>query len=713
MDFRTLLAMEASLIHRLRKDWRKHSAPTLTAIEKAVADKNWHKATDLVQDIDMSEIGEANRDYIRYMMMSFATFGAMSANNRGPDFVKKKMYPLYVDKARDQVLQYLEHQATTQLQAKMLQLIAEAENEDKDEQLLIKKTGVHTLYVCRKLKNASEFTSWMKEQGFETTLLDNDVHVTVCFSKEPLEWGSVPPKIDGMLVTDGKRVVKPLGDKGAVVMHFECDLLQTRWQEFRDAGASWDFDGYRPHLTISYNTPEGLDLSKVKPYEGVLEFGPEVYEPVDTDKDIAEKDDIGLSDLSVAGRLQAQLGMRKKKKVKKADRYLDEFVSFGEDGDAMLQLISSLQSSRLSTWGFMAEAEHVGATQYRLTAVLDGRTSRFCRMIDGRVFDVAPGSDLINSALSADNPEDLKSIQPWPDQSEEAVAEYEGMTNEELTSLGLNVPPFHPGCRTRCTMLEGGDLAQGTGAPDVEDPTVPRGDSGYDDFSALGVKKPTEEQLQYWNDFVNTLPNAALASMLGMTEKELLAAEIAADAITISSTGELSFTGKVALGGAIVDVNSILDPLTGRVFLDQATFSAGDPAAAAAFMERLFTGMMDQAESVGMTALVVESGAAAYQYAQMGFLMRMDDWQTHRLQLVDDLQGGSLSGVYNALNDDEQAMVLNLLSSPHEGALGVLVDLPIVINGEQLGAILLREFSGSMSLDLADSEAVNRARQYL
>jgi 2'-5' RNA ligase len=67
-----------------------------------------------------------------------------------------------------------------------------------------------------------------------------------------------------------------LGNEGAVVLRFESPALAERWQEFKDAGASWDHDAYRPHVTITYDAGD-VDLSKVKPYDGLLEFDGEVF----------------------------------------------------------------------------------------------------------------------------------------------------------------------------------------------------------------------------------------------------------------------------------------------------------------------------------------------------------------------------------------------------------------------------------------------------
>lgn len=136
-----------------------------------------------------------------------------------------------------------------------------------------------SLYVSRKLTNARDFISWAKSQGFETTLDENDLHVTIAYSTAEVDWNNFSPKNTKIIVKGGKRTIQPLGDQGAVVLKFHTELLPARWQEFKDGGCSWDYEGYQPHVTITYNG-NGTDLDAIKPYTGNLEFGPEEFEEI-------------------------------------------------------------------------------------------------------------------------------------------------------------------------------------------------------------------------------------------------------------------------------------------------------------------------------------------------------------------------------------------------------------------------------------------------
>lgn len=136
-----------------------------------------------------------------------------------------------------------------------------------------------TLYVYRPLLNGDVLREWARTQGFDATLPADDLHATVAFSKSPVDWGSLTPRADSIVVSGGPRSIEMLGDKGAVVLRFESDRLDERHQQFCDNGAVWDHPSYKPHVTITYENDD-VDLSKVMPFDGALEFGPEVFEEV-------------------------------------------------------------------------------------------------------------------------------------------------------------------------------------------------------------------------------------------------------------------------------------------------------------------------------------------------------------------------------------------------------------------------------------------------
>lgn len=148
-----------------------------------------------------------------------------------------------------------------------------------------------TLYVRRDLLNADDVIAWAKKAGFTTTLPADDMHVTIAYSKQPLDWMKVASddwgsdEDGGMTVrAGGVRLIERLGDMGqAVVLMFGSSRLSYRHEEIGRAGASWDHPEYQPHVTLTYEAPAGLDLSAIEPFRGELRFGPEIFETIDDD----------------------------------------------------------------------------------------------------------------------------------------------------------------------------------------------------------------------------------------------------------------------------------------------------------------------------------------------------------------------------------------------------------------------------------------------
>lgn len=141
-----------------------------------------------------------------------------------------------------------------------------------------------TLYVSRPLLNGEALRAWARSVGFVSTLPASDMHVTVAFSRKAVDWSDVPPQRGSLSIEVGETGhVKRLGK--AIVLRFDSPALRTRWRRFRDAGASWDWPEYQPHVTISYAEPARWPTQpeKMQPYDSVLRFGAERYAEVKED----------------------------------------------------------------------------------------------------------------------------------------------------------------------------------------------------------------------------------------------------------------------------------------------------------------------------------------------------------------------------------------------------------------------------------------------
>jgi hypothetical protein len=149
---------------------------------------------------------------------------------------------------------------------------------------LIRDAAPRSLYVSRKLLNADAVIKWAKSQGFTTTVPAEDMHVTVLYSRDPVDWMQMgspwDQEQDGKLrvAPGGPRMLDRFGSmKDAVVLLFNSSPLSWRHEDMISKGASSDYDSYAPHVTITYDAPADFDLSNVEPYQGELIFGPEIF----------------------------------------------------------------------------------------------------------------------------------------------------------------------------------------------------------------------------------------------------------------------------------------------------------------------------------------------------------------------------------------------------------------------------------------------------
>lgn len=174
--------------------------------------------------------------------------------------------------------------------------VDETDPEVKDEfaqnrkRRLVANAGPRTLYVRRNVLNAKDIVRWAKAQGFESLTPPEDMHVTIAYSEQPVDWMKVgeawTPNEDGTLriAPGGARLIERLGPDAALVLMFTSSELSWRWFHIKSCGASWKYgEDYQPHITLSYKGDPALDLKEIEPYRGPIILGPEIFEEVTHD----------------------------------------------------------------------------------------------------------------------------------------------------------------------------------------------------------------------------------------------------------------------------------------------------------------------------------------------------------------------------------------------------------------------------------------------
>lgn len=129
-----------------------------------------------------------------------------------------------------------------------------------------------TLYVSRRVLNAADLLEWARREGFNSFLTPEELHITLALSRKKVDW--ITPDTSNVVIKGGARTLKKMGKSLALTV--ESPELQTRWQEFIDAGCSWDHPSYLPHVTLTYNHKK-LDIAKMSAYKGDIILGAELF----------------------------------------------------------------------------------------------------------------------------------------------------------------------------------------------------------------------------------------------------------------------------------------------------------------------------------------------------------------------------------------------------------------------------------------------------
>ncbi len=124
----------------------------------------------------------------------------------------------------------------------------------------------------------------------------------------------------------------------------------------------------------------------------------------------------------------------------------------GRQGTQFSRAAAALMISRMSSAGFMAQAQASGIKQYRVSEVMDAATCPVCSLMHNKTYAVSDGAALSGAIMGATDPESLKAVAPFPSQSAANVKRLGGMSQGQLVAGGMNLPPYHPNCRGIATL---------------------------------------------------------------------------------------------------------------------------------------------------------------------------------------------------------------------------------------------------------------------
>lgn len=170
----------------------------------------------------------------------------------------------------------------SQGQERMLQLVGAAQ-----ARALRANAAPRSLYVSRAVLNGEEILAHYRDQGMVHLMPADQLHVTVLYSRQPVDWATMPPMYgtasespELTVPSSGQRVHDSFG--GAQVLRFRDHVIEWRHEDLVMFGASHDFPEYSPHVTLSY-AEDNPDIESVLPWTGPIVLGPEQWEEIDED----------------------------------------------------------------------------------------------------------------------------------------------------------------------------------------------------------------------------------------------------------------------------------------------------------------------------------------------------------------------------------------------------------------------------------------------
>jgi len=144
--------------------------------------------------------------------------------------------------------------------------------------------------------------------------------------------------------------------------------------------------------------------------------------------------------------------VRAEKKLNRIVKADPDLSRVGRQGTQFSKAAAALMISRMSTAGFMQQAQASGIKTYRVSEKMDSVTCPVCSLMHNKTYPVADGAALSGAIMNATDPESIKAIAPFPSQSAANVKAMSAMNQGQLISAGMNLPPYHPNCRGIATL---------------------------------------------------------------------------------------------------------------------------------------------------------------------------------------------------------------------------------------------------------------------
>lgn len=159
--------------------------------------------------------------------------------------------------------------------AELLATSVESEESQDLQNNDIDSTGT---YVAVKVVNNEQLRDWYVKQGLDVIPAE-ELHVTIAYSRKVFDRTINEADIN-ITPENIKDELELLGDDGAIVIKLNSPELHNRFKECMEAGATFDYPEYQPHITLTYESKD-VDLSKFEKPDFDIILGNEYVNELD------------------------------------------------------------------------------------------------------------------------------------------------------------------------------------------------------------------------------------------------------------------------------------------------------------------------------------------------------------------------------------------------------------------------------------------------
>jgi GNAT superfamily N-acetyltransferase len=497
--------LENALGNRVGNGWKKLFHPIAQDLRRAISDKNWHKANEVVDQVNTNSLIEDHAQYAQTIAVSALLLGASRISSLQDSHIAHNPPTHQIRNGVAQWGYVVAKNAAQNVKLSLHLMLARLEHQSEQDRHTITKfdpdearddTGKWTAGGAG-LATSGEFdgtiTNVPKNNAGKASLIAQaDAVQTVASDRiteldpargehEDPNWKQEYNRMDALWSAAGlaQAAIKAESFKG---LPFTASVALDKNGKLQGAmtGGESPYDSTVAHLSVlaSFQRGAGSKLlhtfeqwAAKKGYKQVwlssTTFAEPFYQSQGYTKGIAsDNEGMYIKDVGKVGKAEVEepigplTNLPKWFPIKK-DEFGDQIDELNLDDEEIQTLIEKIQVdgadymslaanlmvSRLSSFGFLYEAQQAGIEQYEISAILDDNTCPVCEALDGQIFSLQDGIAQAKSIMDAEDADSLRTISPWPSQSKSSVADLQNSDAQDLVDSGLSLPPYHAGCR--------------------------------------------------------------------------------------------------------------------------------------------------------------------------------------------------------------------------------------------------------------------------